>query len=213
MRVRFAEYELDAGRRQLRRHGEPVAIAPKPFALLELLLARRPEAVSKEELLDRIWGVVAITDGALTTAVGELRQALGESAQSPRFLRTVHRFGYAFEGEVSELPGEQRLLRAVLVNEERRIDLHDGEIVLGRHGGPVGDIADLSVSRHHARLRIGADGVEVEDLASKNGTCVNGVRLAGRAPLADGDELRLGKYALRFRTFGPGQETETLSLG
>src|SRR5512139_1308383 len=98
MRVRFGEFEFDGGRRQLRRGGEPLAIAPKPLALLELLLARRPEAVSKEEILDRIWGVAAISEGVLTTAVGELRQALGESAQHPRFLRTVHRFGYAFEG-------------------------------------------------------------------------------------------------------------------
>ena len=212
MRVRFGEFEFDGGRRQLRHRGEPVAIAPKPLALLELLLARRPEAVSKEEILDRIWGAVAISEGVLTTTVGELRQALGESAQKPRFLRTVHRYGYAFEGEVTDVAPEERRLRAVLVNAEQRIDLFDGQLVLGRHGGTAGDVADLSVSRDHARLHVGADRVEVEDLGSKNGTWVNGSRLEGRTTLRNGDELRLGKYPLVFRDSIEGLETVTLSV-
>ena len=213
MLLRFGEFELDGGRRLLLREGREVALAPKPYALLSLLVERRPEAVSKEEILERIWGPIAITEGVLTTAVGELRHSLGESAQEPRFLRTVHRFGYAFAGEVIEVRPPQRVSRGLLVCVERRFDLFDGEFVLGRHGEAEGDIRDPSVSRHHARLLVSAGGIAVEDLESKNGTWVNGEKVESRAALHDGDELRLGTFALVLRLVTDSGETETVVRG
>jgi DNA-binding winged helix-turn-helix (wHTH) protein len=209
VRLRFGEFVFDGGRRQLLKGEVPVPLAPRPFSLLELLLQRRPEAVSKEEILDKVWDGAAVSDAALTTAIGELRLALGETAQAPAHLRTVHRFGYAFEGEAMEAAPAHPTVQAVLLNSEQRINLALGELVLGRHGGRLGDVPDPSVSRHHARLEISATGCEVEDLASKNGTYVNGRRIEGRAPLADGDELRLGHVAFVLRRLDPEAETET----
>lgn len=209
MRRRFGQFLFDGGKRRLKRGSEFVALAPRPFALLELLLERSPDAVSKDEILQRIWKGAAVSDTALTTAVGELRYALGETALRPAHLRTVHRFGYAIEGDVVEVEADEPRTRAVLVGGEQRIDIDDAEIVLGRHGGPAGDVFDPSVSRHHARLRSSADGFEVEDLDSKNGTFVNGVRVTGRERLADGDELRLGRVSFVLRELVPGAETET----
>jgi DNA-binding winged helix-turn-helix (wHTH) protein len=209
VKLLFGEFVFDGGRRQLLRSGTAVALAPRPFELLELLLARRPEAVAKDEILDVVWKGAAVSETALTTAVGELRQALGESADRPIHLRTVHRFGYAFQSEATEVAAESRAVRARLLSAELRIDLHDGELVLGRHGGPSGDVADPSVSRHHARVHVSARGVEVEDLESKNGTWVNGARVARRQPVRDGDELRLGTFALVVREVPADREAET----
>jgi DNA-binding winged helix-turn-helix (wHTH) protein len=209
VRLRFGEFVFDGGRRQLLRGDVPVPLAPRPFALLELLLLRRPEAVSKDDILERVWDGAAVSDTSLTTAVGQLRLALGETADSPVHLRTVHRFGYAFEGSAVEATTPARPVRALLVRGARQIELMDGELVLGRQGAGIGDVADPSVSRHHARISISPAGVEVEDLGSKNGTYVNDRRVNGRAPIADGDEFRIGNVVFVLRRLDPDVETET----
>jgi pSer/pThr/pTyr-binding forkhead associated (FHA) protein len=100
-------------------------------------------------------------------------------------------------------------VRALLVRGARQIELMDGELVLGRQGAGIGDVADPSVSRHHARISISPAGVEVEDLGSKNGTYVNDRRVNGRAPIADGDEFRIGNVVFVLRRLDPDVETET----
>jgi DNA-binding winged helix-turn-helix (wHTH) protein len=107
VRYRFAEFVLSPRQRLLQRHGTPVALIPKYFDLLHLLLRRRLEAVSKQAIFAEVWSDVVVTDGALSQAVRTLRRALGDDSREPRFIRTVARHGYQFVWrEVSEEPDD-----------------------------------------------------------------------------------------------------------
>lgn len=185
-------------------------LAPKPFALLELLIDRRPAAIPKEELVARIWGGAAISDTALTTIVNELRQALGESGHEPRFVRTVHGFGYAFEGEVGRVLEAGPRICGWLLGLGVQIPLGEGVTVLGRApGGGGGTISDPSVSRRHALVRAGTDGVTIEDLGSRNGTRVRGEPASGAVQLEAGDEVTIGLVVLRFLAGDLDPDSET----
>ena len=95
----FGDFELDQERRQLLRSGEPVPLEPKAYELLGLLLERRPRALSRAQIRDVIWPQTFITESTLAVVVNAVREALEDDARHPRFIRTVHGFGYAFCGE------------------------------------------------------------------------------------------------------------------
>jgi Tol biopolymer transport system component/DNA-binding winged helix-turn-helix (wHTH) protein len=98
----FGDFELDQERRQLLRSGTPVPLEPKTYELLCLLLARRPRALSRAQIRDVVWPDTFISESTLGVAVNSLRQALGDDAHEPRFIRTVRGFGYAFCGDARE---------------------------------------------------------------------------------------------------------------
>ena len=100
MRVAFAEFVLDTAMRQLFRGPAKVHLEPKALELLELLLARRPEAISKSEIQHHLWPDTFVSESSLTGLVAQLRKALMDDRRQERFLRTVHGFGYAFSGEI-----------------------------------------------------------------------------------------------------------------
>jgi DNA-binding winged helix-turn-helix (wHTH) protein len=87
---RFAGCELDAGRRELRRDGEPVTIQPKVLDLIAYLLQHRDRAVGKTEIQDAIWPGVVVTETSLTQAVRKARRALGDDASQPGIIRLGH---------------------------------------------------------------------------------------------------------------------------
>ena len=101
---RFGDFELDSNLYELRREGQTVKLERIPLDLLFLLVERRDRLVSREEIIDRIWGkgVFLDTDNAINSAVRKLRRALGEDSDGPRFLVTVPTRGYRFAAEVSE---------------------------------------------------------------------------------------------------------------
>jgi DNA-binding winged helix-turn-helix (wHTH) protein len=96
VRFRFADYVLSPRQRVLLRDGRPVALIPRYFDLLHLLVVRRREAVSKQTIFAEVWSDVVVSDGALAQAVRTLRRALGDDSRGPRFIRTVSRHGYQF---------------------------------------------------------------------------------------------------------------------
>jgi WD40 repeat protein/DNA-binding winged helix-turn-helix (wHTH) protein len=100
--TRFGDCTYDPQRRELRRGEAAVDITTKAFDLLGILIDSRPRVLTKEELRDRLWPGVAVGDTSLAKLVTELRQATGDDAREPRFIRTVHRYGYAFCGDVVE---------------------------------------------------------------------------------------------------------------
>jgi DNA-binding winged helix-turn-helix (wHTH) protein len=102
-RVRFGECVLDSDTRQLFVRGEAVHLSPKAFQFLEMLLESRPKALSKSEIHERLWPGTFVSDGTLASLLVEVRSATGDSARNSRFVRTVHRFGYAFSGIGEEL--------------------------------------------------------------------------------------------------------------
>ena len=99
MQLRFGDFALDSKARELRRGHEPVPLSPKAFQLLVALVESRPKAVSKAALHERLWPETFVVETNLANLVGEIRAALDDDARRPRFIRTVHRFGYAFQGE------------------------------------------------------------------------------------------------------------------
>ena len=101
MRIRFDRFVLDSATRQLERDGRDVHVSPKAFDLLAILLAERPGVVTKEVLRDRLWGGTNVVDANLNNLVSEIRAALDDDPQQSRFVRTVHRVGYAFCGEAA----------------------------------------------------------------------------------------------------------------
>ncbi len=96
MRFRFGRFVLSPARRVLRRDGQDVAIIPRYFDLLVLLVEQRDRAVTRQEIFDRVWADVVVSDGALTQAIRTLRRLLGDDPREPRYIRTVSRHGYQF---------------------------------------------------------------------------------------------------------------------
>ncbi|HWY46878.1 MAG TPA: winged helix-turn-helix domain-containing protein [Bryobacteraceae bacterium] len=96
--IRFAVFELDLESAELRKHGIRIKLQQKPFQILALLLERPGEVVTREELQQRLWpsDVFGDFESGLNNAVKKLRAALGDSAETPRFVETVARHGYRF---------------------------------------------------------------------------------------------------------------------
>jgi DNA-binding winged helix-turn-helix (wHTH) protein len=214
VRTRFGECVLDSDTRELLVRGAPVHLSPKGLQFLELLLENRPRALSKGEIHEKLWPGTFVSDGTLTSLLAEVRSAIEDEAHESRFVRTVHRFGYAFSGTAEEVRPQSRRERASQVAYRlfwgpREIALEEGETVLGRDPDATAFIDHTSVSRHHARIVIAGDRVTVEDLQSKNGTFLAGRKLDAPAPLADGDELKLGSVSLKFRVFPLSGSTAT----
>ncbi len=95
-RFEFGEFVLSSSRRALYRSGREIALVPRYFDLLLLLIRRRHEAISRSEILDAVWTDVVVSDGALSQAVRTLRRALGDDPARSQYIRTVSRFGYQF---------------------------------------------------------------------------------------------------------------------
>jgi hypothetical protein len=200
MRVRFGEFVLDSAARELFRGTVPVHLEPKAIALLELLLARRPAAVAKAEIRDRIWPGTFVSESNLTGLIAQLRKALADDRARARFVRTVHGFGYAFAGEAAGGPaGEPTAPAAWLVWEELVLPLQPGDNILGRGRDSSLRIEAPSVSRRHALVVVTRESATIEDLASKNGTFVAEQRIDGPTPLRDGDAVRVGDQLIVFR--------------
>jgi adenylate cyclase len=100
---RFGPYTVDASSYRLIRNDRPVPLSPKSIDLLLYLAARPSILVSKDELFSALWPDVAVTDNALTQAVSELRQALGDDPAAPTYVQTVARRGYRFIAPVEPL--------------------------------------------------------------------------------------------------------------
>jgi predicted ATPase/DNA-binding winged helix-turn-helix (wHTH) protein len=90
----FGLFRFDARTGQLWRDGREVKLTPRAAAVLHMLAERAQELVTKQDLFNRVWGGMAVTDDALTTCVQELRGALGDDARRPRYIETRHRRGY-----------------------------------------------------------------------------------------------------------------------
>jgi DNA-binding winged helix-turn-helix (wHTH) protein/tetratricopeptide (TPR) repeat protein len=99
----FGPFAVDRARYRVNRGDDVVQLTPKLLDLLLHLLDHSDTLVTKEQLLDAVWPGVNVTDNSLAHAVSELRQALGDDASTPRFIKTVTRRGYRFIGPVSRI--------------------------------------------------------------------------------------------------------------
>lgn len=104
-RLRFGVFEADLRSGELRKYGMRIRLQSLPFKLLAILLERAGEVVTREELQERIWGssVVVDFDHSLGSAVNKIREALGDSAENPRYIETLARRGYRFVAPVQSI--------------------------------------------------------------------------------------------------------------
>src|SRR5204862_3655358 len=105
----FTEFSLDSGQKSLLHHGAPVALAPKAFDTLLILIENSGQLVSKEELMRQVWPNTFVEEGNLTFNIKELRKLLGDDARKPRFIETVPRRGYRFIAPIEEPPSNGSL--------------------------------------------------------------------------------------------------------
>jgi DNA-binding winged helix-turn-helix (wHTH) protein len=211
MRYVFNDLCLDLSTRQLLRRGRARRLEPKAFELLALLLSRRPQAVSKPEIQQTLWPGTFVSESSLTSLVTQIRQALRDDPREPRYLRTVHGFGYAFSGiaaeeETDPVAGRSACRRGVpaarVLTETKAFALAEGENVLGRDPAVTVYVDQPGVSRRHARIVLAGGNATLEDLGSKNGTFLRDDRVTAATPLVSGDLFRLGRHVLEFRVGG-----------
>jgi TolB-like protein/DNA-binding winged helix-turn-helix (wHTH) protein/Tfp pilus assembly protein PilF len=106
VRARFGSFEMDLRAGELRKHGVRIRLQTQPFQILGMLLERPGEVVTREELRQALWpgDTFVDFDHGLNNAINRLREALGDSAESPRFLETLPRRGYRFIAPVESIP-------------------------------------------------------------------------------------------------------------
>jgi DNA-binding winged helix-turn-helix (wHTH) protein len=216
MSLRFGDCFFDRDTRQVSRDGRALALSPKAFQLLQVLLERRPRALSQAELHELIWPGTFVSPTSLPRLVSEIRKAIGDDPSDPHFVRTVHGYGYAFSGPVEgegaftePAPGRPAACHLVLAGQE--VPLAEGENLIGRGVDCAVRILSPRVSRRHARLVVTEGSATLEDLGSKNGTYLRGRRLDAVAPLVDGDEIAMGTALLIFRGPVAFESTQTTS--
>jgi DNA-binding winged helix-turn-helix (wHTH) protein/tetratricopeptide (TPR) repeat protein len=103
---RFADFELDRRRFELRRSGSVIKLEPKVFDVLARLIANRDRVVTARELLEAIWPGEFVTPSALSRCIAAARKAVGDDGSEQRIIKTVHGRGYRFVADVAEQPAE-----------------------------------------------------------------------------------------------------------
>ena len=208
MRAAFGDFVFDSARHRLTHRGKVIHLTPKAFRLLAILIEQSPNAISRRELYDQLWPDTVVEISNLDSLVADVRRALNEAGRQPRFLKTIHAFGFAFindetrEGPIGACRFEiRRGLRAYL--------LHEGENVIGRESGAAVEIESSTISRRHARIIVGERAAILEDLGSKNGTFVQGRKINAPTELIEGDEIRVGPIRLRFGSMADQPSTRT----
>lgn len=212
MRFSFGAFTLDGNRRLLFRDGVEVRVAPKTLELLLTLVQRAPNAVSKAELLAALWPDTHVADATLTGVVADAREALGDDGRSPRLIRTMHRFGYAFAGQLDCDPRGDSSAPVLgwLIADTWRVPLRSGETVLGREGDGVVPLPSPSVSRRHAAVTLDGAAARLSDLGSKNGTFVDDTKVEQPMALRDGARLRFGTLEVTYRSATATSTTDTV---
>lgn len=214
MALRFCGCTLDVDARRLFRGSDEVHLSPKAFETFRVLVENRPRAMSKAELLSRVWPDVNVSEVSLARAVSEIRECLGDDRKDGRIIRTVHSHGYAFVAEIddagTDAPAAHRGPAVYwLMSSDRTWPLYEGMQIIGRD--PSLDVAldSPKVSRRHARIDIRGTEAVIEDLGSKNGTFVRHAKIERATPLRDGDEVHIGLFSFIFRAAESTGTTET----
>lgn len=193
MSLSFEDFVLDPGARELRRAGDAVPLTPKAYQLLELLVTHRPKALSKLAIQEHLWPNTFVVEKNLVNLIGEIRRALGDDPAQPRFVRTVHRFGYAFQLASAEHGATDIAAEQTYAVPLRRGTLpHPLTELLGRQH----ELEEVARRLTQSRLLTltGAGGVGKTRLAIQLGEDVatqfaDGVWFIDLAPLSEGAEV------------------------
>jgi DNA-binding winged helix-turn-helix (wHTH) protein/predicted ATPase len=118
----FGSFQLDSGNARLSRGGETVPLTPKAFDTLHYLAQHPDQLVTKDELLKAIWPDVIVGDASVKVCIREIRKALDDDAQQPKYIETVHRRGYRFIAKTrAPLPSAKEEAPAILVGRDEEL--------------------------------------------------------------------------------------------
>lgn len=215
VRIRFGPFTLDFDTRQLTRDAREIHLAPKAFDLLAALVSDRPKVLTKAALQERLWPATFVAEANLSNLVAEVREALGDAARRPVYIRTAHGFGYAFCGDAEVIGPRSRGPESPscwLEWDGRRLPLSIGAHVIGRDATVEIRVDQSTVSRRHARLVVTKEGAVLEAFVSKNGTFRGTESVSAPVQLADGDAIRVGSVLLTFRARAASDSDETQPL-
>ena len=143
-RIRFGAFEVDLRAGELRKYGLPIRLQAQPFRVLEMLLERSGEVVTREELKGKLWPADTFGDfdHGLNKAINKIREALNDSALNPQFVETVARRGYRFIAEVTPVDGSPSSVEPVIA-------------ALPEAENPHREIAEPSAARGRALASLG----------------------------------------------------------
>jgi DNA-binding winged helix-turn-helix (wHTH) protein len=192
--VQFDAFRIDRDGRELRENDDVIHLTPKALQLLQLLVDSRPRVLSKEEIDDALWPVTYVEESSLSVLVAEVRKALRDDARRPRYLKTAFGFGYGFIGDAVEETSAAGAIR--LRSAGREFVLAAGENIIGRDPDATIRLSADGISRRHARIVVRGNCATIEDLGSKNGTYVDGIRIDRTRELKEGDEIRISREML-----------------
>jgi DNA-binding winged helix-turn-helix (wHTH) protein len=215
VRIVFGPFIVDLDTRQVMRGTQEIHLTAKAFDLLAVLALDRPKVLSKAVLQERLWPATFVAEANLSNLVAEIREALGDSARAPVFIRTAHGLGYAFCGDavvIGPRGPAQGSWSCWLEWDGRRLPLAVGEHVIGRDPDVEIRVDQSTVSRQHARLVVTTEGAVLEAFVSKNGTFLGSARVSAPVQLTDGDAIRVGSVQMTFhvRTSLASEETQPM---
>ena len=119
---RFATFELDTAKVELRKGGKVFPVEPQVFALLALLVENCERLVSKDEIIEKVWDGRVVSEAAVASRIKSARKALGDDGKSQRCIKTIHRQGFRFvadvkvsRAEVADQGGGKPAVQAVVI--------------------------------------------------------------------------------------------------
>ena len=164
----FEDFSLDTARRELRRSGTPIAVQPQVFDLLEYLIRSRDRVVTKDDLLAAVWNGRIVSESTLGTRINAARNAIGDSGEDQRLIRTAHGKGVRFVGDVREEEGTVRKLAAIFAADVEGYSRLMGQDEVGtlRRLTACRAVVDELIAAHRGRIFGSAGDSVVADFAS-----------------------------------------------
>lgn len=147
----FDDVRVEPDEFRVLKGGQPIALEPKAIDVLTYLVENSGRLVGKQELLDAVWKDTAVSEGAMTRVIAQLRKALGDAAAEPRYLETVPTRGYRFIGDVRRVPAPEAVPTVVVRFGTFELDRSTGELRRAGQRMPLQDqpaqVLSLLVSR------------------------------------------------------------------
>jgi DNA-binding winged helix-turn-helix (wHTH) protein len=203
----FGSFLVDLEERRLVHDGHSVALTPKAYDTLLVLVENCGRVVDKEELMKRVWPDAFVEEGGLTRNISVLRKVLRDSSPE-EYIQTIPRRGYRFVAPVRKRVETTPYLK--WVNSQGGLEtfsLTADEVLIGRKADADVVLADPYVSRRHARIVKSDQGHKIIDLESSHGTFLNGTRI-DEQELQSGDRISLGKDRVELVYFSEEGEQQ-----
>lgn len=202
VRLEFGGFTFDQNTGTLLKAGRAVPLSDKAAGALKLLLQKRPNTVRKEEFLDLLWPGADVEENSVAAVIADLRKALSDPRETPRFVQTHFGNGYRFVAEVHELdagaPAEANHSQCWVQWRDQRFKLREGENLVGRDPRHPIWLDHPTVSRVHAAIVVRDSQATVEDRSSLHGTFVEDSRISASHALTEGDTIRFGGTSVSF---------------